>query len=189
MQMRPEPIHDPADLEEIFALRVAAWRARTDYFPEIERWVDSEDAKAAHWAIRDRGRIVAAARLTIHDSLADVPNDEIFRDVLPPSLDGPIASLNRLVVAASHSGQGHSASLGRVRIDHARLEGCRHVIGETYAGMKRIAQLGDLGFKVVGTARPYGSGPLAAVKAARNLSVERADRVATIVHLRLAAAE
>lgn len=187
--MQPERIHDPADLEEIFALRVAAWRARVDYFPDIARWVDPEDESAAHWAVRDGRRIVAAARLSIHDSLAEVPNAEIFRGAFPDSLEGPIASLNRLVVAASHGGQGHSAALDYIRIDYARNSGCRHVIGETYSGMKRIKQLGGLGFTVAGTARPYRSGPLAVVKGVGHSSVADADRIATIIHLRLGADE
>ena len=183
--MQPERIEDPADLEEIYALRVAAWRARVESFPNIQRWTDAEDAQAAHWAIRDGGRIVAAARLSIHDSLANVPHAEIFDGIFRASLDGPIASLNRLVVAATHSGSGYSAALDNVRIDHARVQGCRHVIGETYAGTKRIAQLGELGFKVAGTARPYLSGPLAAVKGVRRATADEENQMAAIIHLAL----
>ncbi len=183
--MYPERIYDPADLDEIYALRVAAWRARVESFPDIGRWTDAEDASAAHWAIRDGGRIVAAARLSIHDSLADVPHAEIFDGVFSESLHGPIGSLNRLVVAASHSSRGCSAALDSIRINHARAQGCRHVIGETDAGTKRIAQLGDLGFKVAGTARPYRSGPLAVVKGVRRATADDGNRMAAIIHMAL----
>jgi GNAT superfamily N-acetyltransferase len=187
--MQPERIHDPADLEEIYTLRVAAWRARVESFPDIGRWTDAEDAHAAHWAVRNGGRIVAAARLSIHDSLAEVPDAEIYDGVFSARLDGPIASLNRLVVAASHRGKGCSEALDRIRICHAQAQGCRHIIGGTYAGMKRIAQLGVLGFEVAGAARPYRSGPLAVVKGADRLTDVDADRTATIIHLRLEPAE
>jgi len=183
--MQPERVHDPADLEEIYALRVAAWQARVESFPEIGRWTDAEDARAAHWAIRDGGCIVAAARLSIHGSLADVPNAEIFDGVFPGKMEGPIASLNRLVVAPSHGGKGFSAALDRIRISHAKVQGCRHAIGETYAGTKRIAQLCDLGFKVAGTARPYLSGPLAAVKGVGRTTADDGNRIAAIIHLDL----
>ncbi|HEV7341142.1 MAG TPA: GNAT family N-acetyltransferase [Sphingopyxis sp.] len=183
--MYAERIYDPADLEEIYALRVAAWRARVESFPDIGQWTDAHDTIAAHWAVRDRERIVAAARLSVHDSLAELPHAEIFDGVFSESLDGPIGSLNRLVVAASHSGRGCSAALDSIRINHARAQGCRHVIGETYAGTKRIAQLADLGFKVAGTARPYLSGPLAVVKGVRGATADDGHRMAAIIHMAL----
>ena len=165
--MYPERIHDPADLEEIYALRVAAWRARVDSFPDIGQWTDAEDARAAHWAIRDGGCIVAAARLSIHDSLAEVPHAEIFDGVFSKSFDGPIGSLNRLVVAASHRRTGLTQKLDIVRITHARDAGCRHIVLEAHADTPRIAELTALGFSVVGPSAPHVAGPLAAVREGR----------------------
>jgi len=165
--MQPERIYDPADLEEIYALRVAAWRARVESFPDIGRWTDAEDARAAHWAIRDGGRIIAAARLSIHDSLAEVPHAEIFDGVFSESLHGPIGSLNRLVVAASHRRSGLAQKLDIVRIIHARDADCRHIIGEAHADTPRIAELTALGFSVVGPSEPHIAGPLARVREGR----------------------
>jgi GNAT superfamily N-acetyltransferase len=179
--MYPERIYDPADLEEIYALRVAAWRARVESFPDIGQWIDAHDTIAAHWAVRDGERIVAAARLSVHDSLADVPNAEIFEGVFLGSLDGPIASFNRLVVAAPHRGKGCSDALDRVRINYARDMRCRHAIGETFSA-KRVAQLGALGFQAVGSARPYGSGPLALLSGFPSATVHRAGAGAIVIH-------
>jgi GNAT superfamily N-acetyltransferase len=179
--MQPERICDPADLEEIYVLRVAAWRARVESFPDIGRWTDAEDARAAHWAIRDDGRIVAAARLSIYDSLAEVPHAEIFDGVFSRMMEGPIASLNRLVVAPSHSGKGFSEALDRVRVGHARDMKCRHAIGETFSAA-RVSQLGTLGFQAAGSARPYRSGPLAVVSGDPS-TAERAAPVAIVIHL------
>src|SRR3990170_4437597 len=87
--------------QEIGRLRSAVWRAE----PDVNRsalpgdvWLDDLDAIADHWVARDgQGRIVAAARMTIHDRLEDVPYYESFAH-LPIGSKGPFASLNRLVV-------------------------------------------------------------------------------------------
>lgn len=158
---RVESVDDPA---AIYRLRVAAWRSRTDYFPDIAEWQDAHDATACHRAIRDGEQIVAAARLTIHDRLADAPSAEIYEGVLPPDLAGPIAAMTRLVVARSHGGQGLSRLLDLARVDHARASGCRHVVGETFAGLPRLKAVAELGFVIVGPSGAYASGPLHRVK-------------------------
>ncbi len=162
-----ERVESAKDLAAIYRLRVAAWRSRTDYFPDIAEWQDSHDATACHWAIRDGERIVAAARLTIHDRLADAPSAEIYEGVLPADLAGPIAVMTRLVVARSHGGQGLSRLLDVARIDHARASGCRHILGETFAGLPRLNAVVELGFTIVGLSGAYASGPLRQVKEER----------------------
>lgn len=162
-----ERVESAEDLAAIYRLRVAAWRSRTDYFPDIAEWQDAHDATACHWAIRDAGQIVAAARLTIHDRLADAPSAEIYEDLLPPDLAGPIAVMTRLVVARSHGGQGLSRLLDVARIDHARALGCRHVLGETFAGLPRLNAVVELGFTIVGQSGAYASGPLRQVREER----------------------
>ena len=130
----------------------------------MDRWTDPWDAVATHWAIWRDNRIVAAARLSIHNRLSELPNAEIFEGVLSGDLPGPIGSLNRLVVAPEMAGQGLSLALDKVRIDHARDCQCLHLVGETYAGMKRMAQLESFGFQRAGLSAPYASGPLSIVK-------------------------
>lgn len=153
-------VNDPHDLAAIFRLRVAAWRARVPHFPAMEAWSDGFDAIAEHWAVFDDGKPVAAARLTIHGALADVPSPEVFAPLVPAGLEGPIAVLTRLVVAPSHARRGLSRQLDEVRIDRAREAGCRHVVGSTYAGQPRIKALQALGFEPLGEAGLYASGPL-----------------------------
>lgn len=162
-----ERVESVEDLAAIYRLRVAAWRSRTDYFPDIAEWQDAHDATACHWAIRDSGQIVAAARLTMHDRLADAPSAEIYQNVLPADLAGPIAVMTRLVVARSHGGRGLSRLLDMARIDHARASGCRHVVGETFAGLPRLNAVVELGFSIVGPSGAYASGPLRQVKEKR----------------------
>jgi GNAT superfamily N-acetyltransferase len=187
--MQVERIREPADLEEIYVLRVNAWRSRNDKFPAIGRWYDPDDEQSVHWGVRDGGQIVAAARMSIHETIASVPSAEIFDGLFHPARSGRIAALNRLVVARSHRGRGYSQALDEVRIAYAREAGCRHVIGETDAGRNRIRQLGLLGFEAVGTARPYRSGPLAIVKNIDERASDDGHRLGTVVHLRLAPEE
>lgn len=160
-----ERVESAEDLAAIYRLRVAAWRSRTDYFPDIAEWQDAHDATACHWAIRDGGEIVAAARLTIHDRLADAPSAEIYEDLLPADLAGPIAVMTRLVVARPHGGQGLSRLLDVARIDHARASGCRHVLGRTSAGKLRLEAAVTLGFAIMGPSGNHSCGPLREVDA------------------------
>ena len=155
---------DPAIIRQVYRLRVEAWRARTADFPLIDIWTDEFDVTGRHWVVLDGGVPVAAARLTIHSVLNEAPHAEIYRGLLPDDLPGPIGVLNRLVVARSHAGRGIPRSLDVARINAARRSGCRHLIGETSAGLPRLEQLRSLGFEVLGQAGDYRSGPLTRVK-------------------------
>lgn len=154
-------VSDPSVLEAIYRLRAAAWRARTDLFPgELTQWSDADDQGAMHWAVFGaHGSPIAAARLSTHPSIEQCPGSEVFapwKDDLP----GPVALLARLVVDVAYAGQGLSRQLDIVRIEAAQKLGCRSVVGSTYAGPKRLRALERLGFRVLGEAPPYKSGPL-----------------------------
>jgi GNAT superfamily N-acetyltransferase len=156
----------PDIMAQVYALRVQAWRARTQAFPNIDEWRDDNDADALHWAIVAQTGdapplAIAAARMTIHARLADVPSAEIYDGLLPADLPGPIASINRLVVARDHAGRGLSQVLDHARIAFAREAACRCMIGRTLAGARRRAELQAQGFVALGEARPYHHGPLA----------------------------
>jgi len=151
---------DPDVLEQVYRLRVAAWRARNPDFPDIEAWTDAFDAVGRHWVVMDGDVPVAAARLTVHSQMAEVPSAEIYRGLIADDLPGPIGVLTRLVVAPSHAGWGLSWLLDLSRIEAARASGCRHLIGATLVGLRRIKQMTDLGFDVLGEAGPYLQGPL-----------------------------
>lgn len=157
---------EPAILDQIYRLRVEAWRARNADFPPMETWTDAFDGTGRHWVVLEEGRPVAAARLTVHARLTEAPSAEIYRGLLPDDLPGPIGVLTRLVVAKSHSGRGLSRLLDLARIDAAKGSKCRYLIGETFAGLPRIAQMRDLGFDVIGRSGLYADGPLASIKSA-----------------------
>ncbi len=157
---RLEMVNDPAVLGRIFALRVAAWRKRNRTFPDIGLWTDPFDEGALHWAVQSgQGEVVAAARMTLHDGIQQVPDAEIY----PPAvleLTGSVASINRLVVCSTMAGMGLVAALDNARIERARSEGCRWVVGATRAGPRRLAAAKAAGFVHMGNTRAYGSGPL-----------------------------
>lgn len=162
----------PEIMAQVYALRVQAWRARTQAFPEMDEWRDEHDDHGLHWVVIARNRdaqqvAIAAARMTIHARLAEVPSAEIYDGLLPADLPGPIASINRLVVSKDYAGQGLSRVLDQARIAFARLKGCNCVIGGTSAGIRRHDDLLAQGFVALGKAQPYRDGPLATVKQSR----------------------
>jgi len=151
---------EPRILEQVYRLRVSAWRARNRDFPAMEAWTDAFDASGRHWVVLDGDAPVAAARLTVHSALLQAPSSEIYRGLLPDDLPGPIGVLTRLVVAPSHAGRGLSRALDLARIEAARESGCRHLIGATLVGLERVQQMSALGFNLIGNAEPYSEGPL-----------------------------
>jgi hypothetical protein len=151
---------DPHILEQVYRLRVAAWRARNPDFPDMEAWTDAFDAVGRHWVVMDADVPVAAARLTVHSQMAEVPSAEIYRGLIADDLPGPIGVLTRLVVAPSHGGRGLSRALDMVRITAAQKSGCRYLIGATLVGLERVQQMSTLGFDLIGKAEPYSQGPL-----------------------------
>jgi hypothetical protein len=118
----------PDIMDQVYRLRVSAWRARTNAFPAMDVWRDAYDDNALHWAIvaQEPGQldsVIASARMTIHSALSEVPNSEIYDGLLPADLPGPIASINRLVVANAYAGQGLPHILDMTRIHYASEAG------------------------------------------------------------------
>jgi GNAT superfamily N-acetyltransferase len=145
----------PAQMEQIFHLRGYAWQSRLPDFP---------DNYCFHWAILHESSVVAAARLSLVGSLEQVPNAEVYSQVLP-QLIGIIGSINRLVVHPAHAQRGLSQWLDQARLARADAAGAAHVVAQTFAGIGRVATLLNLGFCVAGEAGAYGSGPLVQMNA------------------------
>ena len=150
----------PDLLERFYRLRVDAWRARTAEFPDIAAWSDRFDAVARHFLVLHAGQPVAAARLTIHEDLSDVPDGEVWRDYSSEALSAPLAVFGRLAVDFAHRGNELSRTLDETRIETARNMGCQSIFGSTTAGPIRVKQLCALGFRVLGSATRQGIGPL-----------------------------
>ncbi|WP_337174204.1 GNAT family N-acetyltransferase [Paludisphaera sp.] len=142
----------PADetmMNKIGMLRIRAWES---FYPEIARlriWLEDLDRSAMHWAILRDGEPVAAARMSIHETLDSVPDSESYRGAFREPLPSPIASFNRLVVEPSSRKQGLSRRLDLARMDAARRHGCRIAIGYSSVD-SRISRLEELGWFIVG---------------------------------------
>jgi hypothetical protein len=150
LQLREVPPSDWTVIEQIGRLRVRAWRTEVFEAEAMSSWLDDFDRVARHWAIFQNGEPVAAARLSIHPTIGDVPEFEAYDGVFENELPSPIASFNRLVVDPHVRGLGLSEWLDTIRLDAAEKSGCRCAIGATDSGERRISQMVRLGFEVVG---------------------------------------
>jgi GNAT superfamily N-acetyltransferase len=144
---RLEPVTSLEVMDQIFRLRVDAWRTNLDIPSDVSVWRDRFDDDAQHWAFFDGDKPIAAGRLTISPTLSAVPDSAVYCDVLPSDLKGPIGALTRLVISPAYRGKGLARHLDNVRITAARLAGCTCVIGWTHE-KKRFMQLQTEGFEV-----------------------------------------
>ena len=148
MELRDFAVLDETLLREIGRLRVAAWETETSRAAEMDIWLDEFDRSARHWVVFCEGMPVAAARLSVHASLAEVPDAESYADVFTQPPPAPIASLNR------------SKRLDRIRLDAAEAMGCRSAILSTASGPRRIRQLLGWGFELAGYGPRFEKPPL-----------------------------
>lgn len=140
-------------LEEIYRLRVLAWRTQAEIPHAIKCWVDPEDGKAVHFAILNAGLPIAAIRLSVHEKADEIPSADVYRGVLPTDLRGPIASYNRMVVHPDFRGKGLSKTLDLLCLESARKLGARCLVGATGSvkeNQRRIASMIKIGFKEFG---------------------------------------
>jgi hypothetical protein len=83
--LEPEQANDGATLEAIYQLRVAVWQSVTpqasSLFPD-GRLTDSHDFHSLHWVIRDGAQVLAAARLCVHHSIAELPDAQLYSDYI-----------------------------------------------------------------------------------------------------------
>jgi len=129
-------VADEALMQQIGSLRCEVWRQEgslnEEAFPSGV-WLDDLDRSttARHWAAfddNDNGRVVAAARLTWHESLDDGYRDVALWKRANVHLPLPCVDLGRLVVASSHRKRGIASSLNAVRIEAAKAAGAKAVM-------------------------------------------------------------
>jgi GNAT superfamily N-acetyltransferase len=142
-------------MEEVYRLRVIAWSPQARLRRGTIRWADQYDSCGQHWVIVHGVSPVAAIRLTLHDSAADLPAASAFNGLLPADLKPPLASYNRLVVHPEYRGRGLAKVLDLVCIDAARHAGATALLGLTGnvpGNRSRIPAMQALGFQVLGVA-------------------------------------
>ena len=139
----------PAQLAEIYQLRVAAWQPNPYFnaaqFPD--GLFDALDPTAHHWIMEDAGRIVAAARVAIVKRLTDIPDWQLFGGCELPDVS-PLAYLSRLAILPAYQKQGWSRQFDQIRlafIDESKIPGTI-----CYSEKHRINALQTQGFGVTG---------------------------------------
>jgi hypothetical protein len=145
----PTEVTDLDALEEIFRFRAAVWAGEEwlNKHQNTARLADGYEGRARHWVVRQRGQLVAAARLSLHDRVEDVPDFEVFPTGFAINILPPIASMNRLVVHPAHRCQGVATILDRLRIQVARQSGANVILGQ--CPPYRVRGLCQLGFKPI----------------------------------------
>ena len=145
MNLEPIEVNASEILNRIYRLRVDAWLASgiNPVGSCSSEWEDEYESHARHWAVFDGERLLAAARLSIHQSLSEVPSSYVF-DRLKFEAVPPIGSINRLVVHPDARGKGLSGKLDCVRVQTAARAGCSVVMA--YCLEERIKPLEKLRF-------------------------------------------
>lgn len=143
-------------LEQIYRLRVEAWRRFLPSEPALTSWSDDLELTSRQWAIYHDGSPVGAARVSLHDTVSDVPDYDGDCRVSLGAEDLPVASLNRLVVSGFHQGMGLSEALDRVRVEAAKEMMAKSII-VSCAGDFRGNKLRAMGFKFIGQATTTAS--------------------------------
>lgn len=114
----------------------------------INGYYDKFDDHAFHWGVFEDGRLIAAARLSKHYTINDLPDQHLLNGIAALQIDFPIASMNRLVVDKKFQDNGISALLDRARLEKACEIGCHSICVATY-GLRGKKLLAD-GFEVFG---------------------------------------
>ena len=145
---------DRSVMEAIGKLRVEAWSKNiTVGSVPNDEWIDEFDPASRHFGIFDGYKLIAAARFSVHESIEDIPESDVYRGVFQSPLKAPVASLNRLVTHPDYRGLGCSFTLDRVRLEKAKEMGC--TCGILHVGEDRLEHLLRLGFFIVGRANDY----------------------------------
>jgi predicted GNAT family N-acyltransferase len=141
----------PERMEEIGRFRIRAWRNENGINPTFfsqEVWIDSIDTNAHHWIITKDDTIVAAARLSFHGCIEEVPYADFLHDEHRPLFQkSPIASINRLVVDPAFRGRGFAKILDNERINLAANAGSKIMIA--FPQLSRLMHLQKLGFNLI----------------------------------------
>lgn len=141
----------PDLIEDIGRFRIKAWRNENGVDPGFfskDVWIDSLDQNARHWIITKDRIIVAAARMSFHTYVGEVPYaDFLLEEHLSLFSKSPIASINRLVVDPLYRGRGFSKILDNERIKAAKQHGSKVMIA--FPQLSRLHSLEKLGFSLI----------------------------------------
>lgn len=138
-------------------LRKQSWATVYPEARDLPDAFDPHDETAYHWGVFHEDQLVASGRLSLHESIHDVPDAEVYVGVIDSGLAGPIASINRLVVAPAYRRRGIARLLDLTRVQAAQKLGCRYVVGSSPTDERRLNQLCEIGFSDLGPGQSYGA--------------------------------
>lgn len=138
-------------LEEIGALRFELWNAAASNLSRTspKAWLDRVDKEAMHFLVFNNDEVVAAARLSIHHHIDDIPEHEAIISCFPdwaPTF--PVGHLGRLVVHPSARSNGIATKLDADRIDYCGSKNVATIVGAAISW--RTDALKKLGFDLRG---------------------------------------
>lgn len=131
----------PARLTEMFRLRASVWigeGADPGAFPGGE-WRDDRDVSRIHWIALHEDRIVATASLSVHPTLADVEEGDVYlrAGLFSP---GPVAAPARVTVAADFRGHGLAQALLDIQDAAAVQAGATLSVRQASPAMRRLLE-------------------------------------------------
>lgn len=144
-----------SQFDEIFRLRLDAWRNQADLKQGISRSSDTWDEKSHHRVLGDvEGRIAGAFRFSLHDDLSDLPDGGVWLTEHHRGL-GPHAYFSRMFLAPGFQGCGLSETLDELAISEPFRLGARSITclaGSVSASLQRLPQMERRGWHRVGVA-------------------------------------
>jgi len=139
----------PIELKAIGRLRAEVWNREGIEVIDFEGgdakvWLDELDAYAHHWLVYDGDKLVAAARVSVHEERGSVPDFAWLQPVIK-ELTEPIGSLMRLVVSEEYRCLGIASHLDALRLRFLLSSGVGTAVGIA-VGLSRIKALEKHGF-------------------------------------------
>jgi GNAT superfamily N-acetyltransferase len=138
-------------IEAMIELRLKVWSAQVTFPLTLEDVIDRFEHTARHWGVFDGERCVAAARLSFHDNVEDVPEAVCLSGVSLQAAK-PIAFMSRLVVDADYRRRGLGQQLDEIRIRAAEEAQCGSLLAIVLdvSGEGRVKRFLSYGFTVRG---------------------------------------
>jgi GNAT superfamily N-acetyltransferase len=136
----------------MYRVRATVWigeGADAAAFPGGE-WRNQRDDARLHWIALSDDQVVATASVSIHDTLGDVEEGDVFERA-GLSADGPIAAPARVTVLPSHRGRGLAQALLDAQDAAARAAGAVMAVRQASPAMRRLLE--QRGW------RAHGAGP------------------------------
>ncbi len=159
--IREVPNSDITMLHAIARFRFDTWCAETkvneSLFPD-GLWLEDIDYTARHWITEDiaTGKIVATARMTVHDRLEDNLDGHLWIEQ-QKTVPLPVGHLSKLVVDKSVRKLGIGRRMSELRMSAAQAIGAKSMlVTASVANARLLFQLGwvDTGIRVVFPDRP-----------------------------------